>query len=139
MTHHSTTPLLQFFPLRARNFKADLQIMVRLVLLWIVLVLVVASCGRSPEATSASSAPVAPSTNQRTFQVKGVVKSIKPAQKEIEIKHAGAPLKYQLITILLFNFQMARAKRRSVPRLERASCASPFPLPSVAPWTPCHS
>jgi len=91
MTHHSTTPLLQFFPLRARNFKADLQIMVRLVLLWIVLVLVVASCGRSPEATSASSAPVAPSTNQRTFQVKGVVKSIKPAQKEIEIKHEEIP------------------------------------------------
>jgi protein SCO1/2 len=65
--------------------------MVRLVLLWILLALFVASCGKAPEATSASSAPVAQSTNQRTFQVKGIVKSIMPAQKEIEIKHEEIP------------------------------------------------
>jgi protein SCO1/2 len=63
--------------------------MVRFVLIWALLVLLVASCGKAPE--GASPAPVAQSTNQRSFQVKGVVKSIKPAQKEIEIKHEEIP------------------------------------------------
>jgi protein SCO1/2 len=64
--------------------------MVRFVSLWPIVGLVMVSCGKAPELTS-TSAPPTQSTNQRVFQVQGVVKSIKPSQKEIEIKHEEIP------------------------------------------------
>jgi protein SCO1/2 len=53
--------------------------------------LVLTSCKRAPQ--SSDTAPQAPSAsaNQRVFQVKGVVKAIKPAEKEIDIKHEAIP------------------------------------------------
>jgi protein SCO1/2 len=48
------------------------------------------ACKKSP-VTTESSQPPAQNTNQRVFQVKGVVKAIKPARKEIEIKHEAIP------------------------------------------------
>lgn len=65
--------------------------MVRFLLVWIMGVLVLASCKRSPEAAAPVSQTAAPTTNQRVFQVKGVVKAIKPAEKEIDIKHEAIP------------------------------------------------
>ena len=62
--------------------------MVRFVLLWTMVVLLLASCNRSPEPVPQTAGP---GTNQRVFQVKGVVKAIKPAEKEIDIKHEAIP------------------------------------------------
>jgi protein SCO1 len=64
--------------------------MVRFVFLLLILVLTAVSCGKAPEAASTSTGTVQ-STNQRTFEVKGIIKSIKPSQKEIEIKHEEIP------------------------------------------------
>jgi protein SCO1 len=65
--------------------------MIRFLLVWGMAVLVLASCKRSPQPAEASSVVASPSTNQRVFQVKGVVKAIKPAEKEIDIKHDAIP------------------------------------------------
>lgn len=51
----------------------------------LVAVLVVAGCGKSPEAGKA--VPAASGTNQQRFQVKGVVLEVKPADKSVKIKH----------------------------------------------------
>jgi len=64
--------------------------MCRLISLWLILVLLAISCGKAPGPSSTSTA-IAQNTNQRVFQVQGVIKSIKPAQKEIEIKHEEIP------------------------------------------------
>lgn len=65
--------------------------MFRLVLFCLTLVFFIVSCGKAPEPRAISSATPAQSTNQRIFQVNGVIKSIAPAQKEIEIKHEEIP------------------------------------------------
>jgi protein SCO1/2 len=65
--------------------------MVRLLLLWALAVLVLASCKRSPQPAEPVSQTTSLSTNHRVFQVKGVVKAIKPAEKEIDIKHDAIP------------------------------------------------
>ena len=50
------------------------------------------SCSKTPESVSvASQTPVTSSTNHQVFEVKGIVKSIAPARKEIEIKHEAIP------------------------------------------------
>src|SRR5215472_4865194 len=46
------------------------------------------SCERSP---STAIQTVPPGTNQRSFQVKGVVLAVKPLEKTIEIKHEAIP------------------------------------------------
>ena len=48
------------------------------------------ACKKSPVTTDGSQQPVQ-STNQRVFHVRGVVKAIKLARKEIEIKHEAIP------------------------------------------------
>jgi protein SCO1/2 len=45
------------------------------------------SCERSPEVSPQNPAPSARSTNQQVFQVKGVVVSVNPRRKQVEIKH----------------------------------------------------
>jgi protein SCO1/2 len=65
--------------------------MVRFVLIWAAL-LMLASCKRSPGTDSGGSSPIsAQSTNERIFQVKGIIKALRPRQKEIEIKHESIP------------------------------------------------
>jgi len=50
------------------------------------------SCSRSPESSAASAESTAQtSTNQQVFEVKGVVKALRPGRKEIEIKHEAIP------------------------------------------------
>jgi protein SCO1/2 len=65
--------------------------MVRSILVLLVMVLLLVSCGKGPGADSNASPSAQGTNNQRVFDVKGVVKSIKPAQKEIEIKHEEVP------------------------------------------------
>lgn len=65
--------------------------MVRFALVWGMAVLLLASCKRSPEAVSGASGSVVHNTNEQVFQVKGVVKAVRPRQKEIEIKHEAIP------------------------------------------------
>jgi protein SCO1/2 len=60
--------------------------MLRCVLLWMA-VLILASCKKAPESAPVSAGTPGPSTNQQMFQVKGVVKAVRPNRKEIEIKH----------------------------------------------------
>jgi protein SCO1/2 len=64
--------------------------MVRFVLVWAALLMLV-SCKRSPGIDSVSSSISAQSTNERIFQVKGIIKALRPRQKEIEIKHESIP------------------------------------------------
>src|SRR5256885_1460171 len=47
----------------------------------------VTSCGRSPGTKTAGSGREAPSTNQKIFQVKGVIKELKPDGKTVEVRH----------------------------------------------------
>jgi len=61
----------------------------RVILVLMLSMLVMTSCKRSPETKAGGSAPQ--STNQKSFQVKGVVISIKPKEKSIEIKHEAIP------------------------------------------------
>lgn len=53
--------------------------------------LALASCSRSPETSSSSATETTHSPNERTFLVKGIVKAVRPGQKEIEIKHEAIP------------------------------------------------
>src|SRR5439155_647896 len=48
-------------------------------------------CQRSPEARAHGAGSTSPSTNQRVFQVKGVVIAAKPEEKSVEIKHEEIP------------------------------------------------
>ena len=61
------------------------------VLLCSALALSLASCKKSADASSESTSAPSQSTNQRVFQVKGVIKAIRPERKEIEIKHEAIP------------------------------------------------
>src|SRR5271165_1764259 len=65
--------------------------MFRFVLVWSAAMLLVASCKRSPQSTSVSAGMALQHTNERVFQVRGVVKAVRPNQKEIEIKHEAIP------------------------------------------------
>jgi len=65
--------------------------MVRFVLGLVLALLVLTSCKRSPQATLPAAGETAERTNQQVFQVKGVVKSVHPDRKEIEIKHEAIP------------------------------------------------
>jgi protein SCO1/2 len=65
--------------------------MVRFVLFCVLAVLMLVSCKRSPGTDSGSSPISAKSTNERVFQVKGIIKALRPRQKEIEIKHESIP------------------------------------------------
>src|SRR5215831_10232751 len=51
----------------------------------------VSGCQRSPDppARAANSTPA--STNQKVFQVKGIVVAVKPREKSVEIKHEEIP------------------------------------------------
>ena len=53
--------------------------------------LLMSGCGRSPDPPARSVASAAASTNQRVFQVKGVVVTVKPKEKSVEIKHEEIP------------------------------------------------
>ena len=64
--------------------------MFRFVPLYLTAVLLLASCKRSPQSSSVS-AQSEQSTNQQVFQVKGVIKAVRPGQKEIEITHEAIP------------------------------------------------
>jgi protein SCO1/2 len=64
--------------------------MFRFVLLWVSVVFLLASCGKASDA-AAPSVHGAQGTNQKVFQARGVIQSIKPAHKEIEIKHEEIP------------------------------------------------
>jgi protein SCO1/2 len=57
-------------------------------LLNVVAVLVLTACNRRPDSSARSASP---STNQQSFQVKGVVISVKPLEKSVEIKHEEIP------------------------------------------------
>src|SRR6266496_2049608 len=48
------------------------------------LVVLITSCGRPAEAPASLAAQ---NTNRQIFQVKGVIRAVRPAQKEVEIKH----------------------------------------------------
>jgi len=61
--------------------------MVRAILFLLLSVLGMTACKRSPDAQVARPQ----STNQKAFQVKGVVIAIKPKEKSIEIKHEAIP------------------------------------------------
>jgi protein SCO1/2 len=65
--------------------------MVRFVLIWCLAVLILTACERSSRTTSDSTEPAGQNTNERVFQVKGIVKAIHPERKEIEIKHEAIP------------------------------------------------
>jgi protein SCO1/2 len=65
--------------------------MVRFVLVWAMAVLLLVSCKRSPAGGSGPNNAAAQNTNERVFHVKGVVKAVRPRQKEIEIKHEAIP------------------------------------------------
>jgi protein SCO1 len=65
--------------------------MFRFLLVGLLSVVILASCKKSPQSDSASAGAALKSTNQQVFQVRGVVKAIRPKQKEIEIKHEAIP------------------------------------------------
>jgi protein SCO1/2 len=65
--------------------------MLRCVLLWATVVVLATSCNKAPESADASGVTPVQNTNSRVFEVKGVVKAIRPSQKEIEIKHEAIP------------------------------------------------
>src|SRR6267378_4321680 len=51
----------------------------------------VSGCGRAPQAPLKGEAVTPPNTHQKIFEVKGVVISVKPKEKSIEIKHEEIP------------------------------------------------
>lgn len=66
--------------------------MVRLTLgMSFIVLLFIVSCGRSPSTGSGPSAQEIQSTNQKVFQVKGVIVSVKPGEKTVNIKHEAIP------------------------------------------------
>lgn len=64
--------------------------MVRFLLLWPLALVFLSSCERSGGPASPTGIQTQ-STNERSFQVKGIVKAIYPKRKEIEIKHEDIP------------------------------------------------
>jgi protein SCO1 len=65
--------------------------MVRVSLIAILVVPLLSACQKSVPSNAQAAETVAPSTNERVFEVKGVVKALRPARKEIEIKHDAIP------------------------------------------------
>jgi protein SCO1 len=66
--------------------------MFRFVLIFFVAVpCLICSCQRTPDSAANTAETPPPSTNLHVFQVKGVVKAIRPNRKEIEIKHEAIP------------------------------------------------
>lgn len=54
--------------------------------------LLLGSCTKSPESSAASAVSATQtSTNHQVFEVKGIVKVVRPGRKEIEIKHEAIP------------------------------------------------
>lgn len=51
----------------------------------------VVSCDRTPAARTAEAGGEASATNQRVFQVAGVVKAVRPAEQQVDIKHEEIP------------------------------------------------
>lgn len=59
---------------------------------WLVLLAVLAvSCQRSDDAGPSAGSAANPGTNRQVFQVKGVVQAVRPARKEVEIRHEAVP------------------------------------------------
>src|SRR5258708_2521616 len=54
-------------------------------------VLVASSCDKAPQASAPTPPPPVVHTNRQVFQVKGVVIALKPAEKQVEIKHEEVP------------------------------------------------
>src|SRR6266404_3460418 len=52
------------------------------------LLMLMTSCGKSPQAATSQTAQ---NTNQQIFQVKGIIRAVRSAQKEVEIKHEAIP------------------------------------------------
>jgi len=66
--------------------------MLRLCALLVLLVLgLTVSCERSSESASSSNAASPKSSTQQVFQVKGLVISVKPRERAVEIKHEEIP------------------------------------------------
>jgi len=66
------------------------MLMIRLLnALFIISLLFGCGCGRAPSPSAAG--PSSQSTNQKTFQVKGVIVAVKPKEKSVEIKHEAIP------------------------------------------------
>jgi protein SCO1/2 len=65
--------------------------MLRFVFVWILGVLLLVSCKKPPQSPQPDSLGAGPGTNLHVFVVKGIIKAIKPAEKEIEIKHEAIP------------------------------------------------
>jgi len=53
--------------------------------------MIIVSCGKPPEIIAAGSTTSGIETNQRTFQVKGVIKSLNSDGKTVEIRHEEVP------------------------------------------------
>lgn len=59
---------------------------------WVVLLAVLAvSCQRSDDTSPSPRSAAHLSTNRQVFQVKGVVQAVRPARKEVEIRHEAVP------------------------------------------------
>src|SRR5437016_4268342 len=71
--------------------------MFRLLLFTALTVALVTSCRRSPD--NSTTQPEKASTNQRTFQVKGVVIELKPKQNTVKIRHEEIPGYMQAMTM----------------------------------------
>src|SRR5579859_3091454 len=65
--------------------------MLRFILVWILGALLLVSCKKASQSAPPNSLGTDPSTNLHVFVVKGIIKAIKPAEKEIEIKHENIP------------------------------------------------
>jgi len=56
-----------------------------------IALLFLSACDQAPESRAAANPSVAQTTTQQIFQVKGVVVSVKPKEKSIEVKHEEIP------------------------------------------------
>src|SRR5580765_1768406 len=56
--------------------------------LFLPLLVLMTSCGKAPKALPSQTTQ---NTNQQIFQVEGIIRAVKPAQKEVEIKHEAIP------------------------------------------------
>jgi len=54
-------------------------------------VFLASSCDKAPQSSTPAPSPSLAHTNRQVFQVKGVVISLKPAEKQVEIKHEAVP------------------------------------------------
>jgi protein SCO1/2 len=57
------------------------------IMVWLMLI---AACRRAPE-PAPSVSPASQSTNRRSFQAKGIIQAVRPAQMEVVIKHEAIP------------------------------------------------